>query len=241
MKFCQNCGTLNDIELENCENCGTEINSESFEKILPFAKNAVYYGFMYRLEYENQIKENGEVTIKYSLLEPSNYYDFIAVAALTGYIGGVAHQIVNYVGKQIVDFIKRKIEPDEKDKEFIEFFEDDEKVEKFAQYVNEYYTGKHVKNRKVANAIVEEEMADFAAHEKGEEFAKVLRDFNPEEKGELLELFTEIAKGVNKQRRELIPSNDDLKELFGAKKKELVKEKKKDKTKNKNRKKKRKK
>ncbi len=241
MKFCQNCGTLNDTELSICENCGTEINTESFEKILPFAKNAVCYGFIYRLEYENQIKENGEVTIKYSLLEPSNYYDFIAVAALTGYIGGVAHQIVNYVGKQIVDFVKQKIKPNEKDKEFIEFFEDADNVEKFAKYVNEYYTGKHVKNRQVADAIVEEEMADFATHEKGEEFAKALRDFNPEEKGELLELFTEIAKGVTKQRRELIPSNDDLKELFGAKKKELVKEKKKHKTKNKKGKKKRKK
>ena len=74
-------------------------------------------------------------------------------------------------------------------------------------------------------------MADFAAHEKGEEFAKALRDFNPEDKGELLELFTEIAKGVTKQRRELIPTNDDLKELFDAKKKELVKEKKKHKNK----------
>lgn len=229
MIFCQKCATLNDVNNEKCSNCESNLNHDLFERLLPFAKNASYYGYFYRVDYENQVKESGKVSIKYSLLQPSNYFDFIAVAALTGYIGGVSHQIVNYIGKQIVDFIKTKINPDEKDNEFVDFFENKDKLERFTRYINDYYTGKHVKNRQVADAIIEEEMADFASHEKGEEFAEVLKNYNPEEQGELLELFTEIAKGVSAKRREIIPKVNDLKELYGDKKKELVKDKKKNK------------
>jgi len=237
MNICEKCGIINNDTISICENCGNEIDNSLIEKILPFAKNAVYYGYLYRVDYEKQVKEQGEVKIKYSLLEPSNYYELLAVFALSGYIGGVSFQLVNFIGKQIVYFIKGKLEKDKEDKEFVEFIEDEEKVKRFAKYINEYYTGKHHANKIVADAIIEEEMADFASHEKGEEFAEALKKYTPEEQGELLELFTEIAKGVSKKRREIIPQKDDLKNLFGDTKKTFVKEKKKNrKKKNKKRK-----
>lgn len=224
MNICQICGTLNNEEILQCENCGVELNSEILDRMMPFVKNAVYYGYLYRQVYEEQVKEQGVVTIKFSLLQPSNYYELLGVFALSGYIGGVSFQLVNYIGKQIIEFVKTKFSRDKDDDEIIDFLGDEAKVRQFVQYIIEYYKGYPIGTKLVSDAIIEEEMADFASHQKGEEFGKMIKTFSTNKHEELIEFFTEIAKGTGERRRQIFPQKDDIKKLFKKTKKELKKE-----------------
>lgn len=222
MNLCQNCATINQDGVQECTTCGTKIDASYIQKIIPFSRNAAYYGYFYRENYEAQFEESGEVYLRFSLLEPSNYFQLLAVVAISGYIGGATYDLVNYLGRQIISLVNKKPVKDDNDNEIIEFLNDDEKVRKFAKYCVDYYKG-YPENEAVSNAIIEEEMADFASHEGSQEFIKALENLSPDKREELLTTFTEIARGVAKKRKQILPDKEDLQILFKKQKKELKK------------------
>jgi hypothetical protein len=226
MNLCQNCATINEDGLQECSTCKSRIDPIQVEKIVPFARYAAHYGYDYRSCYEEQVKETGEVHTKFSLLDPSNYFQLLAVVAISGYIGGATYDLVNYLGKQIISLVNKKSVKDDSDNEIIEFLKDDEKVKKFARYCVDYYKG-YPEDKTVSDAIAEEEMADFASQEGNQEFIEAMGQLSPDDHEELLKSFTEIARGTAKKRNQIRPSNDDLGKLFKARKKEIKKERKK--------------
>ena len=66
-----------------------------------FAQEAARFGFRYRVHFEQQPPEEGDV---YPLLPPlPEWVEFAALAAISGIAGGVAYDVVKVVVRRIYD------------------------------------------------------------------------------------------------------------------------------------------
>jgi DNA-directed RNA polymerase subunit RPC12/RpoP/transcriptional regulator with XRE-family HTH domain len=77
-----------------CPSCGFKITSIKYSKIVNRAYSAVYFGYLYRLEYEKQISKKGEVVEHYQMAPPPELLLFIGVAALSGVIGNLTYDLL---------------------------------------------------------------------------------------------------------------------------------------------------
>jgi DNA-directed RNA polymerase subunit RPC12/RpoP len=236
--LCTNCGHINENIL--CSNCGHQIDETEYEKLRDYAKRAVHYGYQYRVEYERQVSESGDVTVKYSLFQPETWYEWLAVAALSGLVGTYATDLVKFVGKQILSLLQSKIENqtlNNEEQKMVNFLSDSNQLNKFTIYIKNYYNGMPKVDKRVENAIIEEELAHMASEEMKDEFVEMLGRFDPNDTSKIGETFLKIATAAGKKRREK-PSIEETRLLLKTLKKELKAEKKlKKKSKKKNKKK----
>ena len=161
--LCTQCGHINSNETLVCSKCDYQINLSEYEALRDYARVSVYYGYQYRNEYEAQVSKSGKIITRYSLIEPEVWYEWLAIAALGGIIGNYATDLVKYIGKQITDSLKEKIESNSLNKEeknIINFLSDNRQINKLILYINGYYDEMPKVNEKVREAILEEIHAD---------------------------------------------------------------------------------
>src|SRR5262249_5303469 len=142
--ICTNCGTLNDNNIFTCENCNVKIDENKYLKLKEYASRAAHYGYTYRIEYEKQVAELGEIQTKYSLIQPNIWYEWLAMAALSGVVGTYATDLVKYVAKQIIRHFKEKIENNnltDEEQKLVNFISNNNTLNKFTIYINNYYNG----------------------------------------------------------------------------------------------------
>jgi len=224
--LCTNCGHIN--QTINCSNCDYKINQEDYEKLREYAKRAVHYGYQYRVEYEKQVSENGNVNVKYSLFQPDTWYEWLAMAALSGLVGTYATDLVKFVGKQILSTLQPKIDNqtlNQEEQKIVNFLSDNNQLNKFTIYINNYYNGMPKVDKKVEEAIIEEELAHMASEDMKEEFIEMLSKFDPNDTSKIGETFLKIARAAGQKRREK-PSIEETKQLLKDLKKKLKTEKK---------------
>ncbi|HEY5593519.1 MAG TPA: hypothetical protein VIK55_21195 [Paludibacter sp.] len=230
MEFiCTNCGHINDNETFICENCKTQIVEEDYLNILEYAKRAVSFGYNYRTEYERQVFKTGEVSIKYSLLDPNTWYEWLAMASISGLIGTYATDLVKYVAKQILDLFKDKAKKrklTEEEQEAVNFLSDNSKLNQFTIYINNYYNGLPKIDKRVEEAIIEEEIAHVVSEHMQGNLTEYLKNFKLDDKSQNGELFLEIARMVGQKRQEK-PNLETTRELFKDLKHDLIKKKRK--------------
>jgi hypothetical protein len=99
----------------------------------------LYYGFQYRRIYEKQIETTGKITAEHALADPAALSCFLAVAALSGIIGGVSYDLVKKVVRKILSN-SQKLEQDIGQDRISMSHEMD--IEIFVQYIEEFHTGK---------------------------------------------------------------------------------------------------
>lgn len=223
MKYfiCTNCGIINEVNKDlTCHSCGNKTDKEFYSKLKNYAHRAVYYGYDYRVAYEKQFKEDGDIKILHSLLDPSSYYELIAIAVLSGMVGNLAYDLAKSVATQIWKRLttKKKEEKLEKEEELVlEIVSSNQKLNEFTMYVQAYY--KNLKNVqiKVKHAILEEEIVDVASKEKAEDLIKTMES---EDILDLQKFLMDVARETSKKRLEK-PQIKELKELFPELKKEL--------------------
>jgi hypothetical protein len=226
--LCTNCGKINFsvIESENphCSKCNTKLHTIEYENIINYASRAVHYGFDYRIEYEKQIVEEGEIKIMYSLLQPLNYLEWLAVSALSGLIGSFVTDLVKYVAIQIKEFLidkSTKSELSNQEINVINIISDEKQLNQFILYIQNYYQGLQNVDKRVLDAITEEQMADVAASDLADKFSKMLMG---NDKQELQKVMLEIAKATNK-KNSVKPDIEQTKKLLKELKKELKEQK----------------
>lgn len=165
LKICFACAAI--YEGENrpflvCPNCGHQVSLEQYESILQDARDALYFGWTYRLQYEHDLAETGKITTHYYLEQFEEIFNFIALAAASGIAGGVAYDVVKQVIRHIADFVKQRGSQKQQRKIFA-LIDDEEKMKKFLQYIDEYYTCFENINEEVRNVIFEEMVVDQAS------------------------------------------------------------------------------
>jgi hypothetical protein len=234
-KLCLNCGELFEKSGQNtCSNCLIQFNDLQYNSLIEYAQRAVYYGYLYRLKYEEQIEEQEEITIKYSLLAPSNYYELLAVTVIGGIVGNFAYDIAKYFCQQIYQNLTEKeknqqLESDEK--EFIELISQEEKLNKFILYIKGYYLNDKKINSKVLDAVREEETVHYMTSEMQEKFITTIEKFNKNE-DEFKQIFGKLyreASLVSERKRKRKPSKLEIQRLFKPLKTKIKSKKKKQK------------
>lgn len=227
--LCLNCGEINQNEELCCRNCGSELDTKEYNHLMKYSKRAFEYGFDYRLAYEEQVKNYGEVKVKFSLVSPENYQTWMAAAALSGMIGNLAYDLVKYVGKKIIEQLKTKEEPlNYSEKIIIEIISDNNKLIQFTNYIQGYYKGNSKLNKEVEKAIIEEEIVHTMVGKDSEKIMTVLENYDEKEtdpEKSFGEIFIASAKLAGENRLNK-PKIEELQNALSALKKELKKEKK---------------
>lgn len=224
--LCIQCGHINNNESFICSNCTCKINNEDYERLRQYANRAVQYGYKYRIEYERQILQNGKINVKYSLLEPELWYEWLAMAALGGIVGNYATDLINYVGKQIVHILKDKeneSQLSESEKEIINIVQDNKEVNRFNIYINNYYCQSNRINEKVNKAIREEEFADELTNK---DCNDIMLKFSSKDIECICEMISDAAQRATNKRNEK-PDIAEITTMFKPLKRKLRERKKK--------------
>lgn len=161
-KICFACANIfagNSTGVLECPCCGSRVNAEKYELILNEAREAVHYGWDYRLKYEKDLEEKGRISTHYCLEPREEVFNFIALAAASGLVGGLAYDTVKKVFAKISEFVKQNGSQEEKSKIF-SLIHNRENMDKFMQYIDEYYRCFENTNDEVREAIFEEMVVD---------------------------------------------------------------------------------
>src|SRR5438067_20703 len=145
MEFlCLNCGLINEGKNQPCIKCAKTNNQENYEKIMSYSKKACYYGYDYRIVFEEQVSQIGYVNEKANLPTPDNYQEFLAAAALSGFIGNFGYDLIKYLANQVKEKLLKKKGLEGvsyNDDETLKLVQDNNQLNKFAVYVRQYYKG----------------------------------------------------------------------------------------------------
>ncbi len=231
--LCLECGHINEDNPELiCRPCQTPLNKELYELLVNYSNLAVTYGYDYRIQYEKQVKEHGKIIAKYSLVSPTNYYEWLAAAALSGLVGSMAYDLVKYVAKQIYATLNEKrktIELEHKENEIFEIVADPAVLNKFVTYIQSYYNGSANIDKKAEAGVLEEELVHSLTENYPDEILKALEISNEGGKEALEKQFgvalIEAAKLASKKRGQR-PSYKQLDNLLPILKKQIKADKK---------------
>lgn len=192
-----------------CPNCGRRISSEEYESILRDARQAVHFGWVYRLQYEHDLEKNGKITVHYYLEPCEEILSFIALAAASGIIGGFAYDIIKKVIGSIVKFVRQKGSQEQKSK-VSALVDEEENMQRFLQYVDEYYTCFENISPEVRNAIFEEMVVDkisptleqiLIAENPGLELNKI-EEINPFPQEEMFKTMIEVRRDIDRRKHQ---------------------------------------
>lgn len=218
--LCTNCGFINENLL--CSNCDYEINQTEYEKLSEYVKRAVHYGYQYRVKYEKQVFESGSVRVKYSLFQPDRWYEWLAMAALSGLVGSYGTDLVKFIGKQILLSLQPKIDSqklNQEEQKIVTFLLDNNQLNKFTIYINNYYNGMSNIDKNVEEAIIEEEFADIVGE-------NIKYNIDPNGSIKIDWTFLKTARASSATKRREKPNIEEIKLLLKLLKEELKAERK---------------
>lgn len=162
LKICFACATIYEAQNTDvllCPHCGHQISLSEYEKVLSDVRSAVHYGWNYRLAYEKQLQEEGQIRTHYYLVPYEEIINFVALAIASGIIGGFAYDVVKKVINKISEFSKNRGHKEDTEKLFA-LIENEENMKKFMLYIDEYYSCFETADATVRSAILEEMLVD---------------------------------------------------------------------------------
>ena len=109
-RICTQCAAVYEISKEDqvlCPICRSPAETKHYEELINYVQGAIEYGYLYRLEYEEQYEKNAKLSRRYSIVV-SDVLTFCALAALSGIIGGIAYDTVKGVIKKYWINIKKE-------------------------------------------------------------------------------------------------------------------------------------
>jgi len=152
MIYCTKCNNIYKGNNLKCPFCG--YTNQNYKNIKKRAKNAIYYGYLYRVSYEEQLQLHSNIGIHYSLPSPNSIWEFLTMLVITG----STYDIIKSIAIKIYKEIKLKLFDKNKLKELIE---DKNKLNTFIIYIKEYDENKMNTFKEIKESIKEEIIADI--------------------------------------------------------------------------------
>ena len=177
-KLCCSCGTVfeaGDGSEYVCPRCGWRIDSAAYRALLSAAQGAVKFGWQYRRRYEADVAEYGRIERCYCLAECEEALQYAALAAASGVIGGLAYDAVKQVIRNIAAAVRRDGSKSEEASIFY-LIDHPEEMDRFIQYIDEYYACFDSISEEVRNAVFEEMVVDKMSPT----MERLLREANPD-------------------------------------------------------------
>lgn len=162
LALCCSCGAVfeaSDGSELQCPHCGWWIDSAAYRALLSAAQGAVKFGWQYRRRYEADLRENGRITCHYALAEYEEAVHFLALAAVSGIVGGLAYDVVKKVMIKIIDAAAKR-GAKHTENSVLALIRDREKLDQFIRYVGAYYACFDSMEEEVQRAVLEEMLVD---------------------------------------------------------------------------------
>lgn len=169
-----------------CSNCGHIEKVKDYRELLNEIRFIVRYAYQYRLKLEQDYKKDPSLSIRYYLHELNKIFEFLGLAVISGVAGNYAYDKIKVILRNIAEnplIIKIK------DKDFQKLLQDEKEMETFIRYIEEYRKKQFSTDRKILEAIFDEETAhkrveDFLLSSRGKAFIKNLnkKDKSPTSK-----------------------------------------------------------
>lgn len=221
LKICLSCANIyacesGSAEIWTCPACGTEIRADTYEPIMREARDAVQFGWNYRRRYERDLRERGRIDTHYSLAPYDEILSFIALAVISGIVGGASYDAAKAALRKILDFAGQKGRRGEESRIF-SLIDNREDMELFLRYIDEYYTSFDEIDEAVRNAVFEEMVVDqisptleriIMAHAPDLDLEKI-EEISPFSEEEIFKSMMEVRREVDRrrQRRGKIPGD----------------------------------
>lgn len=151
MIYCTKCNNIYKGNNLKCPFCG--YTNQNYKNIKKRSRDAIYYGYLYRVSYEEQLQLHSNIRTHYSLSSPNIIWEFLAMVVITG----STYDIVKSIAIKIYKEIKLKLFDKNKLKELIE---DKNKLNTFIIYIKEYDENKMNTFKEVKENIKEEIIAE---------------------------------------------------------------------------------
>jgi hypothetical protein len=119
--------------------------------------DAVYFGFQYRMQYEMDLSENGNLKTRHFLPLPSDILSWLALTVIGGVLGGASYEMAKFATKKIISKISSESENDKIANALIVLSQ--EEFEKLEAYILDYYEGLNDINPEIRGALFEEMVA----------------------------------------------------------------------------------
>ncbi|MBU4277512.1 MAG: hypothetical protein KKC30_12290 [Proteobacteria bacterium] len=91
-----------------CPHCSYSVDTEDYIRIYYYAKNAIYFGHIYKKAYQDQKKKQGKITSKYHIPDVDQAAIWLGMALLSGIIGNIGTDVAKKVFKIIARRVKDK-------------------------------------------------------------------------------------------------------------------------------------
>jgi hypothetical protein len=204
--LCFNCCAIftanksSDIE---CPECGYCPNPDVYSKIMNYGIAAAYYGRDYRERYEKQLAKKGEIKERYALPDPATILCFLAVAALSGVIGGLSHDIVKSAFRKIIGNANKS--QDDIGQTKINFINDND-INIFIQQVNTF----HLDFKDIDSSVKSEIKKEIIIWELTDAIKSEVKD----NKFTKDDIYKAIKKGFEQAEHPRKPSKEDFAEFW---------------------------
>jgi hypothetical protein len=156
--LCMNCAKLNsraEALSSICVECNATLDQRIHDDMFRYAFYAARYGYQYRNYYERS--NNGHPTGKPMLGSLDPIFTFIGIAAISGIIGGAAHDLV----KHAITRILAQQRDGQNSENIIEWTESD--IERYIEDISDYHKDLRGIQETIRNDLVEEMLGDAAA------------------------------------------------------------------------------
>lgn len=167
--MCFDCAGL-DVHVLNdrlvCAKCNWSMSTEAYQAMAEYANRCYYFGYIYRDMYELAYSKDNNIKIRYSLIQPSNYEELIAIAVVSGVVGNASWDVVKLAIKKIICWLRGHLVDEDKVKK-LESID----IDKVMKFIDEYCNSPKSIEREVLRAVVEEEVVD----EMTKEYSKYIR------------------------------------------------------------------
>lgn len=148
MQICLDCFSLNTQRTDSviiCKKCLHKQTTRAYSSSQRKAKDAVRYGYLYRVKYENDKKRKIDGR-HYSLIDLHKIFDFFATAVISGIAGNWAYDKIKNIFKKLG---KNPVIIEIEDQKLQSFLKSEKQQEKFIKYIQEYRNQKIKKVKKV--------------------------------------------------------------------------------------------
>lgn len=201
--FCAAVYEAPDGPVLQCPCCGGTIPRDTYEGYLRDAREAVEYGWNYRRRYEADLRKNGRITCHYALAEYEEAVHFLALAAVSGIVGGLAYDVVKKAMVKIIDTVAKK-EMKHTENSVLALIRDRKKLDQFIQYVSAYYACFDSMEEEVQRAVMEEMLVDKLSPTLEQQLLSANPNMDVEEMKDLAILSDEeIFRGMLEVRRDI--------------------------------------
>jgi hypothetical protein len=159
--LCLNCATIFEAaqnETYTCPNCDYRFDLETLLNRTKLASDAVHFGYQYRKVYEEEPEEGPRK--HYSLLLLHEMVEWVALAVISGLIGGASTELA----KRVIAKIKKQVaeKPELRDLDEAKLVLNEEEFKKLTLYVTDFLTGMENVPRGVKAEIIDEILIDRA-------------------------------------------------------------------------------